>query len=808
MENLLQTVRVAARGLRLARAFSLAAIATLALGIGFSTAVFTVANALLLRPLPVVAQDRLVVLSGQPRDGRPDHYPLGLDQAVDFAKDARSLAGVAAYAYEGASAKPIRDGGDISRLRRALVSGDYFAVLGARPVLGRQLRPEDDVTGAAPVMVLSHGAWRERFGGSSEVIGRQVVMHEDGTAYTIVGVMPRGLDFPRGAEAWATIRAATPSGNLQYVAVQPIARLAPGATASTAAAELTAFFSRPGSPAWQGDLRGVARALPEILLGDTRPAVLVFAAAAALLLLITCINVANLLVVRGIGRTQEVAIRSALGAGQGRIVRQLLVEHSLLAIAGGALGLIVAAGAVQAFVDLAPSTIPRLDEIRLDATALAAALGLTLVAMLLFGLAPAIASARTELQDVLRAGARRSPTRGSRLATEALVVGQVALAFIVLASAGLLARSFIALQRADLAFEASSLEVAELALRYDRYDTPPKQRALLETLLPEIAALPGVEAVTPVVAVPFSGTQGWDGKLAAEGQSPEEARANPMLNMEVVAPTYFETFGLPVLRGRGFTDDDRAGAPTSAILSESAAEFYWPDEDPIGKRLTLGPAGPQQQVMTIVGVVPETRYRDLRDARMSIYFPLRQSFFPFTPTTLVIRSASGAPSLRPALQRVLDEVAPGVGLASVAPFTKFYEAPLAQPRLNALLLAAFSAAAVILAAVGLFGVMATMVRQRTHELGVRMALGATSGAVGSLVMRRGLALAALGTAIGLAGAIATGRLLKSLLFDVQPTDALTLGGVALVLLAVAAIASALPARASARIAPAVALRAD
>ena len=807
MGNLVQTARIAARSLRRAPAFAIAAAATLALGIGFATAVFTIADALLLQPLPVADQGRLVVLSGQPRDGRPDHYPLALEQASDFARDSRSFASLASYAYEGASAKPVRDGGELSRLRRSLVSGDFFTVLGARPQLGRQLRAEDDLSGAAPVLVLSHRAWQERFAGSPDVIGRNVVMHEDGTAYTIVGVMPMGLDFPRGTDAWAAIRAATPAKNLQFVAVQPIGRLAPGATPSAAEAELTAFLSRPGAPAWQGDLRGVARPLPEMVLGDTRPAILVFAVAAALLLVITCINVANLLVVRGIGRTQEVAIRSALGAGQGRIVRQLLVEHSLLALAGGVLGLLVALGAVRTFLAFAPASIPRLDEIRLDGTVLAGALVLTGVAMLLFGLAPAIASSRTELQRVLRAGTRPSPTRRSRIATEALVVGQVALAFIVLASAGLLARSFIALQGTELAFEASSIEVAELALRYDRYETPPRQRALLEQLLPEIAALPGVEAVTPVVAVPFSGAHGWDGRFAADGQSPEEVQASPMLNMEVVAPGYFRTFAIPILRGRPFTDDDREGAPLSAILSETAARHYWPDEDPLGKRLTLGPAG-AGQVMTIVGIVPDTRYRDLRAARASIYFPLRQSFFPFTPTTLVIRTAPGTPSLRAALQRTLDEVAPGVGLASLAPFEQFRAAPLAQPRLNAVLLAAFSGAAVLLAAVGLFGVIATMVRQRTHELGVRMALGASASAVGGLVMRRGMTLAAMGTALGLLGALATSHFLESLLFEVRPADALTLVGVALLLLIVAAVASALPARSSTRIEPAVALRGD
>ena len=807
MDSFVPAIRLAARSLRRSPGFASAAVATLALGIGLSTAVFTVADALLLRRLPVFEQERLVVLSGSPRDGRAEHYPLGLEQAAEFARDTRALAGVAAYAYEGAAAKPVRDGSELSRLRRALVSGEFFTVLGVQPELGRPLRPEDDVTGAAPVLVLSHRAWRERFGGTPDVIGRQVVMHEDGASYTVVGVMPRGLDFPRGTDAWAAIRAATPERSLPYVAVHPIGRLAPGASVAAARAELTAFLARPGAPAWQADLQGAARAFPDLILGDTRPAIIVFAVASLLLLIITCINVANLLVVRGLARTREVAVRSALGAARGRIVRQLLTESALLALVGGAAGVIVAAAAVRAFVAMAPAGIPRLDEIQLDATSLLGALALAAIAMLIFVLAPAFTGSLADLQAVLRSGARPATSPRMRLATEALVAGQIALAFIVLSAAGLLARSFIELQRAELAFEPAALTVAELALRYDRYDTPGKQRQLLDRLLPAVAALPGVEAVTPVVAVPFSGTHGWDGRLAAEGQSPDDAKSNPMLNMEVVAPSYFETFGLPVLRGRTFTEDDRAGGPLSVVVSETTARHFWPDEDPLGRRLTLGPAG-AQQVMTVVGVVPDTRYRDLREARASVYFALRQSFFPFTPTTLVIRSASGATPLRAALQRTLDEVAPGVGLASVAPFASFYDRPLAQPRLNALLLAVFSGAAVVLAAVGLFGVMATMVRQRRHELGIRMALGASATMVGRLVMRRGMLLAIIGTAAGLLGAVAVNRLLASMLFETQPTDAPTLAIVGLVLLGVAALASALPARSSTRIEPATALRAD
>ena len=807
MERALQDIRTGLRSLRHAPGFAFSAILTLALGIGLSTAVFTVANALLLRRLAVADQERLVVVSGERRGRRTDVYPMGIENAREFAQRTRALGRVAFVAYEGAAKRPVRDGGELSQLHRALVSGDFFAVLGAEPVIGRTLRPEDDVHGAAPVLVISHRAWRERFGGDNDVLGRRLVMHENGVTYTIVGVMPQGLDYPRGTEAWGTLLQATKKEHLPYVAVNVLGRLAPGATPNMARDEMTAFFQREGLPEWQRALQGAVRTLPELVLGDTRPAVVVFALASALLLLITCINVANLLLVRGMARLREVAVRSALGARRGRIVTQLLTEHTLLAVAGGLLGVLIASQAVRLFVALAPTGLPRLDEVRLDPAALAGAVAITALALLLFAIAPAFVTSRVELPAVLRSGFRQSAGGRSRWATELLVVGQVALALVVLSAAGLLARSFVRLERAELSFDSARLMVGELALRYDQYDTPAKQRALLERILPQAAAIPGVQAVSPVVAVPFSGTHGWDGQPAAEGQSPEEAGANPMLNMEVVVPGYFETFGMRVLAGRAFTQDDRAGTSKVVVLSRSAAQHYWPNEQPVGKRLTMGPPS-AQHVLTVVGIVADTRYRDLREARASIYFPLEQSFFPFTPTTLVIRSSAPAADVVAGLRRVLEEGAPGVALASAAPFESFLERPLAQPRLNALLLAVFAASAVALAAIGLFGVMALMVRQRTRELGVRMALGASTSDVGRLVLRRGMTLAAAGTGLGLLGALAANRLLSSLLFEVSPTDAVTLGAVALALLMVAAIASAVPARSSTRIEPAVALRAD
>ena len=805
MRDSLHDLRVAARSLRRTPGFSFTAIATLALGIGLSTAVYTVADTLLLRELPVREQDRLVVLWGEKADGSFPHFPFDLRQAADFARGARSLESVAYAAYEGAWPTAFREGESITRLSRALVSGNFFDVLGARPVLGRGLRPEDDVIGAAPVIVLGHGAWRRQFGSDSGVIGRQIILHENGVAHTIVGVMPPGLEYPRAADLWAAVvpTRTRPGADSTFAHVDLVGRLAPGATPAAVRAEATAFFASTPSFVAQSELRAVVQTLPRLILGDTRPAIIAFAVASLLILLITCINVANLLLVRGLARVQEVAVRSALGASRGRVLAQLLTENALLAIAGGALGLVVAKAVVAGFIALAPAGTPRLDEIQVNAGALTGALTITGFAMLLFAVAPAVMTSRVELQNALRSGTRQSAGRRSRRTTEALVAGQIALALVVLAAAGLITRSLFELERAELSFEPSRLLIAELSIRSDRFDDAAKQRALLERVAPAVSGVPGVEAVSAVVAIPFAGSGGWDGRPAREGQTREEAAANPILNMEVVGPEYFEALGIRIVRGRSFTEADREGAPTVVMLSERAARHYWPGEDPIGKRLRMGPSP-----LTVVGIVPETRYRDLRDARASIYFPLRQSFFPFAPTTLAIRTTSAPDALVPSIRRAIAETDPGVALASAAPFESYLDRPLAQPRLNALLLAVFAGAAVVLAAVGLFGVMATMVRQRARELGVRMALGATARDLRIMVMRRGLSIAIAGSALGLIAALLANRLLASLLYEVTPTDASTLAVVTLLLLAIAALATVIPARATTRIDAAAALRVD
>jgi predicted permease len=459
---------------------------------------------------------------------------------------------------------------------------------------------------------------------------------------------------------------------------------------------------------------------------------------------------------------------------------------------------------VGAFRAFAPENVPLLDTVHVNGVALAGAIAITTLATLVFGLAPAFVTSGTDVQEVLRSGMRQSHSRRSRIAREALVSAQVALAAVMLCAAALIGRSFMKLRGADLRFDASKVVVAELAIRYDQYDGIAKQMRLVRELIPALRATPGVDGVSPVVAVPFSGTGGWTGSGRRAGQSPADAAKNPKFNIDVVTPDYFPTMGLRVVRGRALAEQDRKGTERVVVVSESMARLYWPNQDAIGQRLLLTDA----ESFTVVGVVDDTRYRDLRVAQPSVYHALAQSDFPFAPTTFVIRTSAPEAAIVAALRRAIAETAPGVELATAASFEHYMEGPLAQPRLNAFLLGVFAASAALLAAIGLGGVVATTVRQRTQELGIRMALGATSSDIQRMILTHALVVVGAGVAIGIVAAIATNRALGALLYDVSPTDSVVLLAVAAFLTMIAGIAALLPARRSGNIDPVVALRSE
>jgi predicted permease len=802
-----EDLRFAVRTLRRAPGWVAGVVLTLGLGIGLATAVFTIADALLLRPLPVRQQDRVVVLWGMTRDGRTDHFPLLLADAKEFQRRAQTLERVEFFSYGGALAVDVDLGGGIARIRRSLVSGGYFDLLGTRPLLGRALRPNDDVTGAAPVAVLSYAGWQRFFGGASNVVGRQLKLHELGVTYSVVGVMPLGLDYPRGVDFWAAvIPSSGPLGDQPiYAELNLIARLRPSSSLGDARSELTSFFERRETASSRWHLRGVARQLTEDVVGNVGPAVVAFAAAAGLLLLITCINVSNLLIVRGRGRAGEIAIRAALGAARGRIIVQLLIESALLAAAGALVGVAFAAAAVRAFVALAPAGTPRVDEIQVTASVIVGAIAIAALATLFFALAPTLVTSRAELQASLRVGSRQSgPSRRGWLGTEAMVAGQVALAVVVLAAAGLLVRSLVRLEQIDLAFDPSRVLVAELTVAHSSdIGDARKADAMVSELLPRLEALPGVRSAAPMLTPPFAEVGGVFGRMPAEGQTPNEDAANPVMDFEVVTPGFFQTLGISLVRGRLITDADRQGTLPVVVIGESVARHYWPEADPLGHRLEQG-----KDLYTVVGVVRDSHYRNLRDPRPAIYLPLRQSPFPVSPLTLVIATGASPADLAPAIRRAVSEAGLGMSVVSAIPLETYVAGPLSLPRLDALLLALFAGAAVSLAAVGLFGVMAAAVRQRTREIGVRIALGATPARVSGLVMGRALAIAAVGAVVGLLAALASTRALQSLLYAVSPTDPLTLAVVLLLLLLVALIAAYLPARRAQRVDPIVALRAE
>ena len=803
MGSLTQHVRLAARSLFRAPEFAVTAALTLALGIGLSTAVFTVANALLLRKLPVFDQDRLVLLWGETRDGHSSKIPLALNDVRDFERRSRSLGEMAFFAFRGAVPAPIQANDKVYPIQLGLVSGNFFDVLGSTPVIGRALRPEDDIRGAAPVVVLSYHAWQQRFGGDSTIVGKSVSMVYTGRSYRIVGVMPQGLEYPRGTEVWAPLIAYGSAGGFLEILsgeLNVLGRLRPGASALQARAELTTFFGRSESPVSHRDVRGAAYSLTDTMLGDAKPAILLVTLAAVLLLFITCVNVANLLLVRSLGRVDEFVLRSALGANRGRIVVQLLTESGLLALAGGLLGVALASAAVKAFVALAPSSAPRIDEIGVNGATIIAAVLITAVAMMVSGLGPALFTSRVHGHEAIRSGSRHTGGRRVRSVAEILVVAQIALAAVTLTAAALVTKSFVKLQHVDLSFEPGQLLVATLAMRPDQLSDAKKQRAALDVIVFNAQSLPGVRAVTPVMAVPFVGEGGGvDGRLSTPSQSKEESAANPIVNMEVAAPNYFSMLGIRMLRGRPFTNEDRETSAPVVVISSSVASHFWPGGDPIGKQLTDLP-----EKYTVVGVVPDTRYREIQTARPTVYFPFRQ--WPDVPSTLLIRTAGSHGEIASALRQAVADEHLGVTVVSTSPLETLLDAPRAQPRLNTIVFALFAAAAVSLAAIGLFAIVATMVRQRTHELGIRMALGATSGQLRRVIMIRGLSLAFAGTVIGIAGALAAKRLISALLFEISPTDGVTLLAVAALMLSVAALASFLPARLGTRVDPVIALR--
>lgn len=803
LEELGRDVRYAARSLRRSPGFTLVAVLTLALGIGASTAMFSVLNGVLLRELPVRDQDRLVVLWTAAPTRASDHLPVFQGELSDFRERTRTFASVAGVAFQGAGENVLKDGGRPLSAMGTWATGNFFSTLGVTPVYGRTLLPSDDVPGAAPVMVIGYGFWRRHFGGDPAAVGH--VLERNGTSYTVVGVLPRGFEFPQGAEFWVPVHAAFPQEAQKrssgYVIYDLVGRLRTGASAAEAREDYEAFL-RAGDPQRPATLRGrepVLTPLAEVITGDARAALWIATVAVGLLLLIACVNVANLLLIRDSARARELAIRSALGAGRRRLTRQLLTESGLLALLGGALGILLAMAAVRVLVALAPPELPRREMIEIDPRVLLFALGVTVAAALLSGLLPAVLSAAGELSRWLRGGNRASADRRARTLRHGLVLGQLSLATLVVVGAALLVRSLIALQGVDMGFEDERL----LILTTLPPQLPPehtRQVALLETMLARVRAIPGVADAAMLPSRPFSGEGGWTAMYTGDGQTPDAQAANPWANLEVVGPEYFRTLGIPIRRGRGFSERDREDAPRVAVISEAVARATWPGEDPIGKRIKLGTSDGSGEWYSVVGVVGNTRYHELKDPQPSLYLPIRQFEGPL-PTTLAVRTRSDPTEMVPQIRRALRATNPDWALVGGGSMHQLLSAPLARPRFSTFLLGVFAAITLLLAAVGIYGVMAAMVRQRTHEIGIRLALGASTRDAQLLVLRRGMWLALWGCALGITCALLGTRALRGMLFGISPTDAMTFAAVTVLMLGAAALACYLPARRAARVDP-------
>jgi predicted permease len=807
MDRLRQDIRVALRGFRRTPSFTITAIAILAIGIGMAVAMFTVYDAVVVRNLPVPAQDRVVELFTYRDNPNTDYYLLrgDLRQVAAGSLTMRDIAGVAHW---GEVTAPFLDRDRTLIIGRTFVSGNFFDVLGARPLLGRFMRPSDELPGAAPVLVLSYSAWKRFFDADPHVVGRKLVEPYSRRGFEVIGVAPAGLDYPTGVGVW--MPPWQPSDNLSVIA---LARLAPGASVRDAQEEFFAKMRRLPQIDVAGprDYKGVhIRTFTQAVVGNVRPTLVTLAAAVGLLLLIACVNVGNLLLVRAAGRARELSIRRALGASLGMIVRQLVIESALLGVAGGVLGFLTSIALIKLLIAAAPPKLPRLDDIAIAGTPLGMALLVTIGAVGLFGVVPALLGSSSELASPLRFDSRAGrTTRGGQRLRRALVGLQVALALVMLAGAGLLVRSLEHLQSITLGYNPEHLTLVDVTFTPNEYGgvsgnvDQRKLNNLADLLVPVWRAIPGIIGVTPALVPPFLGPGIFVGPALKEGNSPQEDKAAPQMPVEAGGTDYFRVMGIHLLRGRGFTDADREDAQYVAVVSQSAARRLWPNEDPIGKRMHYWSADTIWR--TVVGVAADIRWRSLRDPTPTIYLPWRQAYWQ---GSFAIRTSGDVSAVLPAIRRATHEINPVLTVWEALPMDNLLAGPLAQPRLGALLLGAFAFVSMLLAAIGLYGVMAAIVTATTREIGVRAALGASPERLRRDVLAEALGMAGAGAVVGLVVALGASRLLSSLLFEVSPGDPLAVIGALVVLLLVALAAAYIPARRATRIDPATALRAD
>lgn len=811
LQGWVEDFRIAWIGLTRTRAFAGAAVVTLALGIAGVTLMFTLLQGIVLRPWPVDDQDRLIVAWKQLPTTGFEHYPFGDAEIEAVAHATRLLARVAGVTRAGVSRWVAVEAGASSYLNGAVVTGEFFDVLGVRARLGRALNAADDVDGAEPVIVISDGLWRRRYGAARDVVGRRITVDEHG--FTIVGVMPADLDYPRSVELWRpakSISTGGPFGDAARREIDLIARLRSGVTVEQVASELTGLtrqFEAQGSRDVPQGLMPVVQSFESTVVGGMQRPIVVLFGAVGLVLIIASANVANLLLMRAEARRRELAVRTALGAARSRIVRQLLAESLLLAFPAGAAGLALTHALLQPLLTLVPAELPRAESVHVDLTVVLFTIVIVFATAVAAGLAPALSSIRADVLSQLRSGGRGATDAAARLGRHALVVAQVAIAVTILIAAGLLTRSLMRLQAVDLGLSRDHLVFIDLALPQTKYRDRARHAQFLDEAITRLEREADISAATPINVPPFAGIGGWDvPRFTAEGQSAERVANNPSLNLESIHPNYFKTFGIVLQRGRAFTNADGLAAPRVAIISDDVARLTWPGEDPIGQRIKLGGVDSRDSWVAVVGVAASTRYRELAKPRPTLYLPAAQ--FQMTAEMLVLRSSASIDRVTRLTRDAIRQVDPEAYVMRVDSFNQMLNVPLAERRFNMLLASVFGFAALTLAAVGLYTVMAASVRQRDREIGIRVALGATTQNVRHLVAAEGIRLVGIGVVIGVLGAAAAATLVQSLLFETSALDPTMILSAVLILLAASALASYLPVRRATRLDPVALLQND
>lgn len=820
MQTLLQDLRYGARMLLKQPGFTLTAVITLSLGIGATTAIFSVINGVLLRPLPYPEPERIVTLwEHNAKDGiaRDDVSPANFLDWRDRSRSFESLAFANPYSldYQGAT--------EPETWQAALVSDGFFNALGVNAHLGRTFLPEDFRSGQtfadakdkqSFVVVLTYGLWQERFGGDRAIIGR--TLNLDGQPATVIGVLPPEFQLPlfdqekqvyapqQFDESWRRQRRAT------YLKV--FGRLHPGVTVAQARADMDAIAAQLATeyPQTNTGIGVTTVPLPEQMTGHVRPALWILFGAVGFVLLIACANVANLLLARGNGRARELAIRAAMGAGRGRLIGQLLTESLLLAGAGCAAGLMLAVWGVDAIVALSPGNIPRLDQVGLDRAALLFALALGVVTALIFGIAPALQFSRPDLHGHLKESAQTITSGARQRLRGALVVAEIALSLVLLIGAGLLVRSFFTVLQTDPGFAAERV-VALQAFIWDRYNTPPLRAAYAQQVLDKLQTVPGVTAAGITTALPFlESSTSTSFPFIVEGRLAPPPGQEPTIYATIASPGYFTALDIGLLRGRMFNEFDKADAPPVVLINETLARRHFLNEDPVGRKIIVRGrqrGGAATQAYEIVGVVRDVRHDGLdKEPRPEYFQPYAQ--VASGSVIFTVRTAADPAALIPTLKARLWEINATQPIYAVATLNNLVFASLQARRFSLLLLGTFAALALALALVGIYGVMSFATAQRTHEIGVRVALGAGARDIVRLILRDGLRLMLLGVGLGLAASLALTQLLSALLFGVSARDPLTFAGVAVLLTVVGLVACYIPARRATKVDPMIALRCE